>query len=415
MATYNPRHFTDADVLLTIAPERLLRLLEPYAEYFDDQGLPLPSARQAATLDVVRLAGILESPGESAPQDLLNAIGYIDEMSTPSGMDALLPKAIVAGMDFDASEDLSPADIAVQVWLFDPTIVEREHIWHTWKLPRRMDCFQAEFEKQRMLLELTPERIEDAQGNVGDWLGENNRSRFCQISHRIVDTKIEFSIQRGDPFTRKQAIADESIQNIHFRPAGKDKVIFLMEEKMLQINSPIKRAIPIYQRVFGKLLFDDAEYFSDTNIISLRPLEELGANALLFGDMTQIEEVLFVEYCVDLGGDQGATITYKARNIIVDMQQRGRELEFEGRLISATFRIRYRGSRELRTLKLYDGNATCYTRDRNAHIAEQWMRLRKFIVETQAKPESEATVESDSVLEEVNSEVNVNDSALVDA
>ena len=135
MATYNPRHFTDADVLLTISSERLLRLLAPYAEYFDDQGLPLPSARQAATLDVVRLAGILESPGESALQDLLNAIGYIDEMSTPSGMDALLPKAIVAGMDFDASEDLSPADIAVQVWLFEPTIVEREHIWHTWRPP----------------------------------------------------------------------------------------------------------------------------------------------------------------------------------------------------------------------------------------------------------------------------------------
>ncbi len=416
MATFNPKHFTDADVLLTIDTERLLQLLTPYANYFRDRGLPLPSPQQASTLDVARLARILESPDEAAPQDLLNAIGYIDEMSTPTGMDALLPKAIKAGMPFDKSQDQSPADIAVQVWLFDRKIVEQEHIWHTWRLPRRMDCYRAASDWFLDLVELTEERIQQAELDVGSWLDENNRSKFCKIAYRITETGIEFSIQRGEPFTRKPTVEDASIRSIHYRPAGKDTVILQSEDHQLMINTPVKRALPIYQRVMGKLLFNNPDYFSDTNIVSLRPLEDSMEDALFIDDMRDIEEVLFVEYCVDLGGDFDATMIYKASNVIEDLKSRQKALKFEGALVSATFRIRYRGSRVSRTLKLYAGNATCYTRDANAPIAEEWMRLRNFIIQTQAKVAGETEAEPKTrVASVVNMRATSNDSALADA
>ncbi len=78
------------------------------------------------TLDVDQLVEILKTPDEEAPQALLNAIGYIDEMATPQGMDALLRAAIYDGMRFDADADQTPADIAVQVWLHDHKIVEEQ-------------------------------------------------------------------------------------------------------------------------------------------------------------------------------------------------------------------------------------------------------------------------------------------------
>ncbi|TWT74807.1 hypothetical protein [Allorhodopirellula solitaria] len=397
MATFNPKHFTDADVLRTIHPEHLCKLIEPHATYFGDRGLSLPSARQAATLDVDRLAHLLESPDDAIPQELLNAIGYIDEMATERGMDSLLPKAIEAKMPLDPNKDHSPADIAVQVWLFDPMIVEREHIWFTWKPPRRMDCFRVGEKKHGKLLEITHERCQQAAEDIGSWLSENNRTPFCNLAYRETDDGFEFSIQRGDPFTRKSTIERNSIGNVHFRPAGKDKVIFKLEDVMVMINTPIRRAIAVYQRVFGNLLYGDPEFFTDSNIISTRALEELGEGALSCRDVDGIDEVLFVEYLVDLGGDQDATVTYKANDIITDMKQRNRKLDFEGRLISATFRIRYRGSRYWRTLKLYDGNATCYTRDANARHAEQWMRLRNFIQVTNANAESDVEVNDETL------------------
>ncbi|QDT60522.1 hypothetical protein SV7mr_30450 [Stieleria bergensis] len=81
MAAFNPKHLTNPDIVRTIETKRLLALLKPYADYLRGRGLSLPSARQAATLDLELLAEILETPDEAAPQDLLNAIGYIDEMA----------------------------------------------------------------------------------------------------------------------------------------------------------------------------------------------------------------------------------------------------------------------------------------------------------------------------------------------
>jgi hypothetical protein len=196
------------------------------------------------------------------------------------------------------------------------------------------------------------------------------------------------SIQRGDPFQRKQAIEDDSVRNLHFRPAGKDTAIFKHGDHVLQCNSAIRRALPIYQRVFGILLFDDPEYFSDSNVFTLAPLEELGEDALSWGDIDDIEGILFTQYRVDRGG-RNAYAIFGADDIIEDLRERGEALTIQGRLIDATFKIKFRGTRAWRTVKLYAGNAACYTRDGNADTAEQWLMLRQFIIRSGAKVEKE--------------------------
>ena len=388
MAAFNPKHLTNPDIVRTIETKRLLALLKPYANYLRGRGLSLPSARQAATLDLELLAEILETPDEAAPQDLLNVIGYIDEMATPQGMDALLAASVKAGMSYDATVDQPPADIAVQVWLFDPSIVEDQHAWYTWKSPRRMDCFQPEVGNRKDVLPLTPERVDRATSEMSDWFGGNNRSTFCKLSVRHIADRIQLSIQRGDPFQRKQAIEDDSVRNLHFRPAGNDTAMFKHGDHVLQCNSAIRRALPIYQRVFGILLFDDPEYFSDSNVFALAPLEELGEDALSWGDIDDIEGILFTQYRVDRGG-RNAYAIFGADDIIEDLRERGEALTIQGRLIDATFKIKFRGTRAWRTVKLYAGNAACYTRDGNADTAEQWLMLRQFIIRSGAKVEKE--------------------------
>ncbi|KAA5541488.1 hypothetical protein FYK55_18190 [Roseiconus nitratireducens] len=385
MATFNPKHFSNADVLRTIDPARLLDLLKPHEDYLNRQGLSLPSAQQAAVLDIDRLADLLETPDETAPQQLLNAIGYIDEMSTTQAMDKLLSVAIEAGMKFDHAKQHSPADVAVQVWLFDPSIVIDQHAWHTWRSPRRMDCFRPDGDTLKTRKKLTVARIKQGEKDLSDWLHTNNRSSFCNFSVRTLVDRIQVSIQRGDPFTRKPTIENDAIQNIHYRPAGKDTVVLRLADHMLECNTSIRRALPIYCRVFGTMFFGDPEYFSESKIVSLAFLEEYGEEAVSWGDVDEIEQIYFVEYQVDLGGDQNATMTYRADDILADLATRDKKLHFEGRLKDATFKVKFRGTHPLRTVKVYDGNATCYTRDANATFAEQWLKLRNFIIESNAK------------------------------
>ena len=388
MSSFKPKYLTNPDVVRTIQSKRLLDLLTPYHDFLHSRGLSLPSVQEAETLDLERIVEILGSPDESAPQDLLNAVGYIDEMATPQGMDALLGVAIRAGMPFDEDADQSPADIAVQVWLFNPAIVEAQHTWHTWKSPRRMECFQPDDARRSAALPLTPQRIDQAKCEMSSYFGGNNRGKYCKFFVRTRAEQIETSIQRGDPFRREQKIEDDGVRNIHYRPAGKDTVIFNERDHVLQCSSSMKRVVPIYQRVFGILLFDDPEYFTDAPVFTLAPLEELGVDALSWGDIDDIEGIVFTQYRVDRGG-RNAYAIFGADDIIEDLRERGESLVIQGRLVDATFKIKFRGTRASRTLKLYAGNAACYTRDENASAAEQWLKLRQFVIRSGAKVEKD--------------------------
>lgn len=229
--------------------------------------------------------------------------------------------------------------------------------------------------------------------NLSDYFGGSNRSKFCKMYIRQFNDRIEISVQRGDPFQRRPTIEDTTIRNLHFRPAGKDIVVLRKAEHVLQCNSSIKRAIPIYRRVFGILLFDVPDYFSDDEIFALAPLEDLGEDALSWGDIDEIESIVFTKYRVDLG-TQNAYKTFEADIIITYLRNCGKSLVIRGRLVDATFKIKFRGTKAWRTVKLYAGNAACYTRDSNVFAAERWLMLRRFIIRSGAVVESEVNDET---------------------
>lgn len=392
MSTYKPKFLTDADIVRTIEPSRLIALLKPYSDYFASRKLPLPKGKQAGQLDVDLLVELLRTPDEETPQELLNAIGYIDEMATPQGMDALLRAAIKEGMPFDGDLDQTPADIAVQVWLYDPKIVEEEHAWQTWKSPRRMECFLPVTKERRSMAAITTMRIDQATNNLGAYFGESNRSKFCKLHVRELSERVEISVQRGDPFQRTQTIEEDSIRHLHFRPAGKDVVVFRKEDYILQCNSAIKRAIPIYQRTFGILLFDDPSYFCNDKLYSLAPLENLGEDALSWGDVDEIEGVVLVRHRVSYG-THNAYETFEADDVVLYWRSQKQPLQFRGKLVDATFKVKFRGVKAWRTVKIYDGNAACYTRDTFSEAAERWLSLRGFIVNHHLKIESKVNDE----------------------
>jgi hypothetical protein len=387
MATFNPKRLTNPEIIRSIEPARLLKFLHPYRDYLRDRGLSLPSARQATGLDLDRLVDILLTPGEKTPQDLLNAVYLIDELSTPQGMDALLAAARRAGMPFDEKQDHSPADIAVQVWLFSPAIVEDQHAWQAWRTPRKMKCFQSTSASDEPPIQITLERIGRAENDCGDWFSHNNRGRSVKLFRRNVGHEIHFSLRRGDPFRRELAITADGVENVHFRPAKHDTIIFDLVDRELRINTPIKQAYAVYCRVFGALLFDDPEHFHDVSIHTLAPLAELGEDALSPGEDNRIEKIALTQIRVDLGGPYNAYAIFGADDYFADLKHRNQEFFMEHKLVDATFRIKYSGVRVPRMMKFYAGNAAAYTRDENADAAEQWLLLRRFIARAEARGE----------------------------
>lgn len=89
MATFNLRRFSKPGMLRRIDPEHLIAFLEPYADYFSNRGVDLPSTDNGDELDYKALSQALLNPNASTPDDLAEALYYVNECpprkdSTPS-------------------------------------------------------------------------------------------------------------------------------------------------------------------------------------------------------------------------------------------------------------------------------------------------------------------------------------------
>ncbi len=385
MPTYNPKQLGEPEVIREINPTVLFAFLQPFEGYLRSRGLVIKKESRIDNTAIEKLVDILTNPTMKTPQALLNAVFYVEEMATPSAADLLLNAAQQAGMPFDEEGKHSLADIVMQVWLFDSKMVETQHAWHTWRTPRRMECFQPANLTGIAPIAITEERLAQAIKDAGDWFAKHNRGRKLFMTPRFVDNEIQISIRRGDPFSRKSTIDDDGIDTITFREARKDSMVYCLNDEVLMLNSSLKSAYPIYCRIFSKLLYDDPNHFGLVTRYTLAPLSELGEDALSPGEIDAIEEIVLLNYRVRLGGPFNSYIIHGADDYFADLKWRGGSFQAEGSLDRATFRIKYRHVKAPRTLTLYAGSSSSYTRDENAHYAEQWMVLRDFVMKTGAR------------------------------
>lgn len=385
MPTYNPKKLGEPEIIREINPTVLRAFLKPFEGYLRTRGLEIKEPSRIDNAAIEKLVDILINPTMKTPQGLLNAVFYVEEMSTPLAADSLLTLAQQAGMPFDEEGKHTLADIVMQVWLFDPKMVEAQHAWQTWKTPRRMECFQPVQSTGIAPITITEDRLKIAIKDAGDWFVKNNRGRKLFMTPRIVDDEIQISIRRGEPFRRKPTIDEDGMDTVTFREARKDSMIYDLSEEVLMLNSNLKSTYPMYCRIFGHLLFDDPKHFGITTRYTLAPLSELGEDALSPGEIDAIEEIVLLNYRVRMGGPFNRYIIHGADDFFADLKWRGGTFQAEGPLDRATFRIKYRHVKARRTLTLYAGSSSSYTRDENAHHAEQWLQLRRFVMKTGAR------------------------------
>ena len=126
MATFNPRIFTNPDRLKHIAPTRLLAFLDPWKAYFAARGVDL-SAADPEDMPLEEIAHVLMNPDATVPEDMVNALYYVDETASHKSMEQLLDRAAEAGIDIDDDTETSAADVAVQIWLAQPMLLQRHH------------------------------------------------------------------------------------------------------------------------------------------------------------------------------------------------------------------------------------------------------------------------------------------------
>ncbi|MBA4182249.1 MAG: hypothetical protein C0506_16825, partial [Anaerolinea sp.] len=114
------KSFARPDLLKTIHPQNLIRLLEPHRLFFEDRGFCVPAAADQE-LDYLALAGALAQPDEEMSSDLVEALYVIECFSDDPHFDELLAVAESAGID--VGEEETTVDLAVRVYLHDANLL----------------------------------------------------------------------------------------------------------------------------------------------------------------------------------------------------------------------------------------------------------------------------------------------------
>lgn len=151
MSAYHPRRLCRPDVLRAIDGRCLEELLAPYASFLGAHGVTLPLVGREAPWKYLALAQLLIAPPQGMPQELVDALYFIDELSTPKGTEALTSAAAAKGIRLETYLEVTPAEIVLRLWLADRALAERVHAEMAVDRLRSFTYFQSQTQKQPAL------------------------------------------------------------------------------------------------------------------------------------------------------------------------------------------------------------------------------------------------------------------------
>jgi hypothetical protein len=121
-------------------------------------------------------------------------------------MDALSPELNGWQFTFGADQHV-PADVAVQAWIKDRSLVERKHAEIFASRPRRFEYFQSHTDPPPKLPALTPALLAPLEAYLDNVLVAKGRGRCAKVlAYRRQDDCL-FMVRHGDPHRREGALS----------------------------------------------------------------------------------------------------------------------------------------------------------------------------------------------------------------
>ncbi len=391
MASFNLRKFTNPDLLKTIASGRLVGFLDSWREYLTERGLNFP-ADGSAGIDCNALAHILLEPNASVPKDMIDALYYVDESASAENMDALLELAKSRSVPIEHDPQTTAADVAIQMWLAAPDMLREHHAEAIAFRQKNFLYYGGAHREKRAFPAVNNELRLRIQAALDDWFEEHRRDRGCHIFLFPRGKKVWILIRHGLHMRREAShLKDGKSGSEFYRPQQHDVLIYDTSSDELGVHANTKGEVKLYLACLGRLVFGNEEYFPPAEKFSLTPLIEDGAKSLLCEDVEGLEEIRLVEYRRYWGGAYKEIEIRKASDIFAGLAARGQELGSKGRLVGATFKVKFADSPKERSLTIRPPGNAKYERNEDSELIEVWLANRGFILEPKAAGNDDET------------------------
>ena len=389
MATFALRRFSCPETLKAIAPARLLAFLKPYRRFFLSRGLALPQPRSEGELDYKDLAKVFMAPDAKTPKELIDALYFVDEMATPEGMDALLVEAEKHKLKLACGSDHSPADIAVQIWLRNKDILERKHAEHYLAKVRSFESYQMDRSKKATFKPPSAKQLDALANDLDGWFEGKKRGRGAKVFMCERADGIWFLVRHGEPFKREESLEGIDASSVCYRPLKYDVLVYAPQIRELRINARSKGEKQLYREKFGKHLFGHEDIFPGTEKYTLKPLRDMGEDSLSLADIEGIDWIRLLEVQFFFGGNPWEVVTRKSEDIFALFTSRKKPFPDGGRIIRATFKVKFSDAKTPRSVVIKPSNIAQFTRDDDSVLVEQWLEARGFIISGEGQESDE--------------------------
>ena len=377
MGRLNRRTFAQPDLLKSIQPEILMRLLEPCLDLRKSHGLSLPQ-EEGAEIDALEIHGVLTKPYEWPDPHVVEGLHIIGNLGNDENFDELLDIARSNFIEVDM--EATAADVAARIWIEAPQALESEEREAGFHRPRRFESFRARNREDVLPAEQLPTQFDALEADLEEWFLARKRGVGCRVIRIDLPGEVHFLVQHGDPFKRQPSRKGAQSTCTFFRPEKTDLVIYDALNNELRISASTIGELRLYREKFGKHVFGDPEKFVYTQKYTLAPLKTEGASALRCRDVGGIDWVRLTELAYAWPRAFDHTETNKANDVFKALEVKGRGIETQAELLHARFAVKLAGETNPRTVLIQPPNVGEYGWGDGVTVIEQWLRARGFVL-----------------------------------
>ncbi len=379
MANLTLRRFSKLEMIAAIHPRHLRVFLAPYTGYLEQRGVQLPAGDESLAFPYGAIAQLLMTPDAAMPGEMVEALYYIHEMATPQGHDAMIEALEETGLELESDERATALDLAMQIWLKAPRLLERLHAEQNLFRPRSFEYYRSAEGPLPGSIEPDEEARRRLEADLDRWFVRKRRGRTAQVHIYNQSDSVWFLVRHGEPYKFENVIKEGESGCIFFRPEKFDVIVFEPQTGEIRINARTKGERELYRTMLGQHLFGDPEFFGERSRFILEPLARDGQAALVCRDIAGLEWVKLKEVHLFWGGLHGEVEIRKADDLFDALAMRGNSLPRHVRMTKACFAVKFVHAKVPRTVTISSSNRAQYKRDDDGGIIEQWMRRRGFI------------------------------------
>ncbi len=380
MSRYRLQRFCDPGFLGEIDPPLLTRFLKQYSEFFARHDIALDPGNDLYR----RLIRVFCEPPADIPDDLIDALYYLDDVSDRQYHDNLAEqlnkyRSVALGT---AIQDWSTIDIAITLWLENPKAVERIHAEQLLVKQTGLEYYYVGLTELPRPPKLTPALEDKIALALKDPLRTLQKGNAVEVFSFDRGDDVVFVVNFGTAYQRALKIENGETKAFGYRPVEHAVLFYHRKDGEACIRAKGKTVTKAVIEAIGRHYLGEKHALVAATTpakFNLNVLRERGQDTLACASSDDIAVAELTEIRWRRGGPLSYRENHAAVNLFMAFDEFGTSIPWNAKLLSATITFQRTRNSKPRKVRLMFPNRASYDHEGDAAFVEPWLKANGLI------------------------------------